>query len=288
MILVMFTLHGAPGAVRPRGATMGEFQLTLRSQVMPTFGRKEWLVHNTRVKWKAADTAFVIIDMWDKHWCPSATTRVAEIATPMNSFVKEARRLGANIVWAPSDVTAFYPPTNCSARNNTLSLSHHPLPHARNISIEKFPISRDPTGGCDTEASSYTAWHRQIDTLDIEETDFLIAGSLPANPHAGTQELWNLVASRQIKHLVYMGVHENMCMMDRPFAIETMTRFGFQKADMAVVTELVDVMYTPLDPPYVNHATALKLQTEYIEKFWATSMSMCSLLRSAPQHDYCF
>lgn len=46
----------------------------------------------------------------------------------------------------------------------------------------------------------------------------------------------------QIKHLVYMGVHENMCIMGRPFAIEQMTRLGFVQDDIAVIKELVDVM----------------------------------------------
>lgn len=93
----------------------------------------------------------------------------------MNAFIKEARNLGFNIVWAPSDVTAFYPPTNSTARNNTLSLQHQPLPQPRNVSIPTFPISSATNGGCDTVAKQYTAWQRQIAALEIKATDFLIA-----------------------------------------------------------------------------------------------------------------
>jgi len=262
-------------------AQHGELNLTLRSQHMSTIGRQEWLVQNQGVSWTAASTAFVIVDMWDKHWCPSATTRVAELATPMNQFVKAARLLGAHIVWAPSDVTGFYPPTNCTARNNTLSLEHNPLAHTRNVTIPQFPLSSATDGGCDTQAPMYGAWQRQIATLEIADTDYLIAAGLPGNPNAGTQELWNVIGSQQIQHLVYMGVHENMCIMGRPFAIEMMTRLGFEPSDIAVVKQLVDVSYTPKDPPYVSHAAGLELHTDYIEKFWGSSMSMYDVLVSS-------
>jgi hypothetical protein len=47
---------------------------------------------------------------------------------------------------------------------------------------------------------------------------------------------------------------------------------------VAVVRELVDVMYTPKDTPYCSHAEGLRLHTEYIEKFWASSVSMYDVL----------
>ena len=36
--------------------------------------------------------------------------------------------------------------------------------------------------------------------------------------------------------------------------------------------------YTPVDPPYVSHAEGLALHTAYIEKFWASSVSMYDFL----------
>ena len=49
-------------------AQHGELNLTLRSQHMSAIGRQEWLVQNQGVSWTSASTAFVIVDMWDKHW----------------------------------------------------------------------------------------------------------------------------------------------------------------------------------------------------------------------------
>ena len=46
------------------------------------------------------------------------------------------------------------------------------------------------------------------------------AADLPSNSDAGTYELNNIIQKEGIKNLLYMGVHENMCIMARPFAIE--------------------------------------------------------------------
>ena len=71
--------------------------------------------------------------------------------------------------------------------------------------------------------------------MQVEASDFLIAADLPYNPMAGKQELFNIIKAKGIKHLVYMGVHENMCIMGRPFAIHEMTKLGFTAENIAVV-----------------------------------------------------
>jgi hypothetical protein len=43
-------------------------QVTLRSQYMSKVGRQEWLIKNTVTNWNNSETAFVIVDMWNKHW----------------------------------------------------------------------------------------------------------------------------------------------------------------------------------------------------------------------------
>src|SRR5207253_2329983 len=60
------------------------------------------------VEWKAAETAVILCDMWDAHWCRSATRRCGELAPKIDAFVKAARAKGALIVHAPSDVMKFY------------------------------------------------------------------------------------------------------------------------------------------------------------------------------------
>jgi hypothetical protein len=40
---------------------------------------------NTATEWTPAETAIVVVDMWNVHWCASASTRVTELAPPMQT-----------------------------------------------------------------------------------------------------------------------------------------------------------------------------------------------------------
>lgn len=266
------------GAVVSLGGAAA-FPITLRSQHMSTVGRQEWIVDNVVAQWTPAETAVVVVDMWNKHWCKTATTRVGEIAVPMNETLSAARKAGIHIVFAPSDVTSFY--AKNPARLRTLSLPNATLPPSApsKPAPPPFPLGTGTDGGCDTPGKMYDAWSSQIDTLAIDgAVDYLIAADLPGKPMAGSFELNNIIKKEGIKNLLYMGVHENMCIMARPFAIEHLIGWGWPKERIAVVRELVDVMYTPKDSPYVAHDVGLALHTAYIEKFWASSVSMYDLL----------
>lgn len=53
-------------------------------------------------------TAVVVIDMWDRHWCETYTERVGNMVPRMNRTLAAARKLGIQVVVAPSDVLDFY------------------------------------------------------------------------------------------------------------------------------------------------------------------------------------
>ena len=104
-----------------------------------------------------------------------------------------------------------------------------------------FPLDTSTDGGCDAPAKEGGPWTRQIETLWIDESrDYLIAADLPGKAMAGQQELWNVMKKEGLKNLIYMGVHENMCIMGRPFAIENVASWGMGKDNVAVMRELVD------------------------------------------------
>ncbi len=56
-------------------ASCKPIQLTVRSQVMQNTGRIRWSPQEKTVTWEGTETAFIIVDMWNKHWCPSTTER---------------------------------------------------------------------------------------------------------------------------------------------------------------------------------------------------------------------
>lgn len=180
--------------------TLFHFFDFMQSQV----GRQEWIVNNTIADWTPNDTAIIVVDMWDVHWCPTATTRVAKIAVPMNKTLHVARDLGLHIIFAPSDVTNFY--AKEPARLRTLALPTVQLPNAHKKQAPTFPLGVATDGGCDVTAPMGSPWTRQIATLSIDHAlDYLIAADLPGNPNAGTHELFNIISHLGIKNLIYMG-----------------------------------------------------------------------------------
>ena len=105
-------------------------------------GREEWLVNHTVVDWKPHETAIIIVDMWNVHWCHSATTRVGEIATPMNHTLTAALAMSVTVMYCDASLgtllklhTAWWcggkltaPPTTARPRGMPVSTSSSPRP----------------------------------------------------------------------------------------------------------------------------------------------------------------
>eukprot|EP00947_MAST-08B_sp_MAST-8B-sp1_P000556 g556.t1 len=255
--------------------TASALDLTLRSQHLSQIGRKEWKVDEKVVQWDPAEIGIVVVDMWNQHWCESATARVAEIAVPMNQTLTAARADGIQIVFAPSDVFVHYDGT--PSREWVKALPNATVPQSHSLPQPPMPLSTATNGGCDVRDPQGSPWTHQIDTLHIDQGKDAIISSVEGEAE---QELFNVITARKLKKLIYLGVHENMCILGRPFAIEKVTSWGgWDKSNLAVVRDLVDVMYTPEDSPYVSHAEGLRLHTSYVEKFWASSLSMYDILR---------
>src|SRR4051794_41420434 len=80
-------------AVRPK--VPGVLRLNLRE-------RKEGKVVQRTADWQAAQTAIIVCDMWDDHYCKSAAQRVGVMAPRMNRVLSAAREHGVMIIHAPS------------------------------------------------------------------------------------------------------------------------------------------------------------------------------------------
>ncbi len=75
--------------------------LNLQSQKKTQPGNNVWEVVTREEIWHPEQTVIIVTDMWDRHWCKSATERVAELAPVMNEVITEARRRGILIIHAP-------------------------------------------------------------------------------------------------------------------------------------------------------------------------------------------
>jgi nicotinamidase-related amidase len=252
--------HAEPPA-RP-----GALTLTLRSRVQTFKGTDDWDEVHVRRELADKETALVICDMWDRHWCDMATKRCDALAKKAAPVVAALRKRGVTIVHCPSDCMAYY--KDAEQRKAMLAIPKATPPRQRVIADAPLPID-DSDGGCDDEKpkKSYRAWTRQHPVLAVAEGDFVSDNG---------QEVYNLLAKRGIRNLLVMGVHTNMCVLNRSFAIKQMTRWGVR---CVLIRDLTDTMYNPKKRPFVPHERGTELVVEHIEKYWCPSVLSTDLTR---------
>jgi nicotinamidase-related amidase len=244
------------------------FQLDLRRWELrqDASGHAYWHEVTTPLTVPAAQTAIIICDMWDKHWSRGASERVEQMAPRMNEVISAARARGARIVHAPSDTMAFY--TDAPARQRALAVPPVEPPPSSEHADPALPIDDSDEGSDTGETQTFRAWSRQHPALLIDqERDYITDNG---------QQVYSMMRQAGIDQALIMGVHTNMCVLRRSFAIKQMVKWGVA---IALVRDLTDTMYNPAMRPYVSHSEGTRLVVEYIEKFWCPSVTSNDLMR---------
>jgi nicotinamidase-related amidase/type 1 glutamine amidotransferase len=267
--LALLALVSATTAAFAADAT---FTLHARSRVETAPGSGRYHALTKPVTWDAKKTAVVICDMWDKHWCPSATARVAELAPRMNAVVAAARKQGALIIHCPSDTMDFYANTPQRRLAQAAPPVEPKVPLQRWCKLDPakegpLPID-DSDGGCEENIKSYKAWTRQHEAITIE----------PGDAITDSAEAYYLMRQRGIENVAVMGVHTNMCVLGRPFAIRQLVQQGL---NVVLVRDMTDTMYNPAKPPFVSHFTGTDLVVEHIETYWCPSVTSADFVGGA-------
>lgn len=221
-------------------------------------------------------TAVIVVDMWDRHWCKTYTARVANLVPRMNLAVTVARKLGIQVVWAPSDVVGFY--ADHPARKAMQATPAHPAPATIEFDPPPAPKGDHCECGPDQPCPNARVWTRQQASLVIGERD-LIADCNNA------QELFNLCAERGIDTLIYMGVASNMCVCYRSMGMINARRHGLR---VLFVGDLVEsIMANGIDPatgapdPNFTPAKGSALVQRFLEQHVAPSLESRQLLALA-------
>jgi len=232
-------------------------------------GYHVWRVHEEPVTLPAAETALLLCDVWDTHTCRGAVERLEAMLPRMVEVVDAARRRGVQIVHAPSDTMAFY--ADHPARQRVRAAPAVEPPADRPYDDPPLPVAADDP--CDTDDNPGMApdgkhpWTRQNAAIAIDPDRDAISDS--------GRELYSFYGQRGIRHVLIMGVHTNMCVLHRTFAIKQLVRWGLAPA---LVRDLTDTMYNPAVPPYVDHDEGTRLVVGYIEKFWCPTLDSGALL----------
>ncbi len=247
-------------------AFSAELQLPLRSRVEAFRGSGAWEEVRLQHRVPASQTAILICDMWDKHWCSGATARVEELARKMAPVLDKARAAGIQIIHAPSETMDFY--KEFPQRQRMLRLAAVEPPAPLGLPDPPLPID-DNDGGCDTTADRfYKAWKRENALIPIAAEDVISDDG---------RQIYSFLREHGISNLLVMGVHTNMCVLNRSFAIKKMTNWGIR---CVLVRDLTDSMYNPKSRPHVSHPQGTELVIEHIEKYWCPSTTSTELLRA--------
>jgi nicotinamidase-related amidase len=215
----------------------------------------------------AARLAIIICDMWDNHWSRGAAERVTEMAPRMNGVIGSARAKGVHIIHAPSDTLEFYAGT--PARVRAISALVVVPPTEREHADPPLPIDDSDAGSDTGDEIPHQAWSRQHAALEIDPAVDAVS--------ADGREIYSLLHMWHITQTLIMGVHTNMCVLNRPFAIKQMVRWN---TPIALVRDLTDTMYNPARSPYVSHAEGTALVVGYIERFWCPTIESADLIAS--------
>ncbi|MGD0500090.1 MAG: isochorismatase family protein [Bryobacteraceae bacterium] len=229
------------------------------------------------LRWNVAQTAIIIIDMWDTHGCLCAAQRVAAMAIRMNPVVNAARTMGVQIIHAPSDTMKYYEGQPWRIRMQQAPRIAPPFRIGQTTRTPEeartFPINDgcdDPTpnpwrGPAPPTTRGNYPWERENAALEITGYDGISDDG---------EEIYNFLKQEGITNVALMGVHANVCIMNRAFGCREMTRLGF---NAVVVRDLIDAAYDPRKRPFVSNARATELVAEFIEAHWCPSILSADL-----------
>ena len=248
-------------AVKENGAPL---RISKQLKAPSTVDEGSWNLVSRIESWKPAETAIIICDMWDRHWCDNASARVAEMAPEMNKLIAIAREKGVKIVHAPSDCMGYY--ADHPGRKEAMKYRDQKIAALANGS--KLPSEANATWpvdqsdeGCEcVDCKPHKAWTKQIDAITITHQD-LISDS--------GAEIGSYFKEKGIKNVILMGVHTNMCVIGRTFGLRAMKRMDM---NVVLMRDMTDLMYNPKMPPFVHHFTGLDLMVDYIETYVCPSI----------------
>jgi type 1 glutamine amidotransferase/nicotinamidase-related amidase len=265
--LLLATARGA----RPQ---TNEQKLTLLARSRQQIPSGEFRVLSKKMNWAPSQTAIIICDVWDQHWCKGATRRGAELAPRINEVASRARDMGVLIIHAPSGTMDSYQDhAGRKIASSAPEAANRPKDIAKwckwideNEQAVGYPIDHSD-GGCDCEpmCKQGNPWRGQIATIEISDKDAISDSGV---------EIWNLLEDRGINNVIIMGVHTNMCVLGRPFGLRNMARYG---KNVVLMRDLTDTMYNPRMRPGVSHFTGTDLVVEHVERFVCPTVTSTAL-----------
>jgi nicotinamidase-related amidase len=200
----------------------------------------------------------IAVDVWNYHWCKTATMRVDAIVPRINKALEAARSLGMTVMLCPSDVVDNY--VGFPQREKVFALPIVPVPKVMDITCPDVPDAGGCACGRERCGVNY-GWDGMHPALRIGDTDWM----------PDTQaEVYAICQQRRLTHLIYVGFHTQVCLLGKPMGLRAMKSAGLH---CVLARDMTDAH--PGYDPARNFTPDLNTEqvVEHFEKYLAPTIS---------------
>ena len=122
---------------QPGGVEAAELELTFQTRDAATGA-----IRRTAERVDPHRVGVIAVDVWNYHWCKTATMRVDALVPRIDRALNAARELGMTVMLCPSDVVDNY--VGYPQREAVLALPRVPVPSVVDVACPPVPDA----GGC--------------------------------------------------------------------------------------------------------------------------------------------
>lgn len=156
----------------------------------------------------------IAVDVWNFHWCKTATMRVDAFVPRMNQALEAARALGMKVMLCPSDVVENY--AGYPQREAIFALPKVTVPRVMDVTCPPVPDAGGCACGRERCAGNF-GWDGMHPALKIGEDDLM----------PDTQaEVYAICQKYGLTHLIYVGFHTQVCLLGKPMGLRAMKEAG--------------------------------------------------------------
>jgi hypothetical protein len=156
----------------------------------------------------------IAVDVWNYHWCKTATMRVDAMVPRIDRALNAARELGMTVMLCPSDVVDNY--VGYPQREAVFALPRIAVPSLIDVTCPPVPDAGGCACGRERCAVNY-GWDGMHPGLRVGPNDLM----------PDTQvEVYAICQKYHLTHLIYVGFHTQVCLLGKPMGLKAMKSAG--------------------------------------------------------------